>query len=262
MRRERHGAPPGAPSRRAAYARLVLRIIDARTAEAAPAVPARRAPTRVEAHAPGRDATALRVLLVADLLVRALELDGTPVWAVLTGAEDGARLRKDAAALGIRPFEDGDAAGRGPGTGQGVRVVGEGEGGGLPEVATVAVAPVDPAEPSLADPDALRLALLERHHHARVELGAAALDEARDTLARWRRAVADWARHPSRPVPNDVRDRLRAAWEDDLDAPGVLRVLRAVESDPGLADGARFEICAYADRFLGLHLTRDVGTAY
>ena len=27
-------------------------------------------------------------------------------------------------------------------------------------------------------------------------------------------------------------------------------------------DGARFEICAYADRFLGLHLTRDVGTSY
>ncbi|CAM5264651.1 hypothetical protein SVIOM342S_06141 [Streptomyces violaceorubidus] len=29
-----------------------------------------------------------------------------------------------------------------------------------------------------------------------------------------------------------------------------------------LPDGARFEICAYADRFLGLRLTRDVGTSY
>ncbi|MFA3878781.1 hypothetical protein ABS735_34920 [Streptomyces sp. MMCC 100] len=203
-------------------------------------------------------------MLVADLLVRALELDGTPVWAVLTGTEEAERLRKDAAALGIRPFEDGDTAGHGPGTGQSVRVVGERGGGSgqAPDAATVAVAPVHPAGPDLADPDAVRLALLERHHRARVELDAAALDEARDTLARLRRAVADWARHPSRPVPAEVRDQLRAAWEDDLDAPGVLRVLRQVETDPDLADGARFEICAYADRFLGLHLTRDVGTSY
>ncbi|OSC53016.1 hypothetical protein B5181_38275, partial [Streptomyces sp. 4F] len=97
------------------------------------------------------------------------------------------------------------------------------------------------------------------HHHARVRLDPAALDEARATLARWRRAVAAWARQPSRPVPGEVRDRLRAAWEDDVDAPGVLRVLRRVETDPGLPDGARFETYAYADRFLGLHLARDVG---
>ncbi|MGX1031849.1 hypothetical protein [Streptomyces sp. SAI-097] len=242
----------------------MLRIIDARTGEPAPAAPARRAPTRVEAHVAERDATALRVLLVADLLARALELDGTPVWTVLTGAAARDRLREDAAALGIRPFEDG-AAGHGPGTGQGVRVVSEavaeGAGGSedAPGAATVAVAPAHPAAIDLADPDAVRLALLVRHHHARVDLDAAALDEDRDTLARLRRAVADWARHPSRPVPGEVRDRLRAAWEDDLDAPGVLRVLRRVETDPDLPDGARFEVCAYADRFLGLHLTRDVG---
>ncbi|MFJ6072043.1 hypothetical protein ACIQFU_14570 [Streptomyces sp. NPDC093065] len=237
----------------------MLRIIDARTGEPAPA--ARRAPTRVEAHAPGCDATALRVVLVADLLVRVLELDGTPAWGVLTGAEKGGRLRKDAAALGIRPFEDGDA--HGAGTGQSVRVVGEGGSGeAAPDAAIVSVAPVRPAVSDLTDPDAVRLALLERHHHARVGLDAAALDEARGTLARWRRSVADWARHPSRPVPGEVRDRLRAAWEDDLDAPAVLGVLRQVETAPDLADGARFEICAYADRFLGLQLTRDVGTAY
>ena len=261
----------------------MLRIIDARTGEPTPAAPARRAPTRVEAHVRGHDAGALRVLLVADLLMRALELDGTPAWAVLTGTAEPDRLRKDAAALGIRPFEDGAATGHGPGTGQGVHVVAEATAAGAAELVAegedeggaegdedahdetaVAVAPVRPAaldlDSDLADPDAVRLALLERHHHVRVELDATALDEARDTLARLRRAVADWARHPSRPVPVEVRDRLRAAWEDDLDAPGVLRLLRRVETDPDLADGARFEICAYADRFLGLHLTRDVGS--
>lgn len=237
----------------------MLRIIDARTEEPVLAAPARRGPTRVEAHAPGSDTTALRVLLVADLLVRALELDGTSAWALLTGEREQRRLRKDAAALGIRPFEDGGDAGSGPGAGQAVHVV-RGD-GAAPAGTTVAVAPVDTTgqTPADADPDALRLVLLERHHHARVELDAAALGDARDTLARWRRAVATWARQPSRPVPGEVRDALRAAWEDDLDAPAVLRILRRVESDPNLPDGARFEICAYADRFLGLHLTRDLG---
>ncbi|MFI8950457.1 hypothetical protein ACIGO6_28520 [Streptomyces sp. NPDC053750] len=236
----------------------MLRIIDARTAEPVPAAPARRGPTRVVAHPPGHDTTGLRVLLVADLLVRALELDGTPVWVLVTGAEDRTRLRAEAAALGIRPFEDGGVAASGPRTGQTVHVVREG--GAAPDGATVAVAPVDPAGRIPADPDVLRLALLERHHHARVELDATVLDEARDTLARWRRAVATWARQPSRPVPGEVRERLRAAWEDDLDAAGVLRVLRDVETDPDLLDGARFEVYAYADRFLGLELTRDLGT--
>ncbi|MGW8741799.1 hypothetical protein [Streptomyces sp. WAC 04229] len=232
----------------------MLRIIDARTAEPTAAAPARRAPTRVVAHAPEGDTTTLRVLLVADLLVRALELAGTPAWALLTAAREPGGLRERAAALGIRPFEDGGA---GPDTGQSVHV--QRAGGTVPDGVTVAVAPVHPAAPDLTDPDAVRLALLERHHHARVELDATALDEARDTLARLRSAVAAWARQPSRPVPAEVRDRLRAAWEDDLDAPGVLRVLRGVETDPHLPDGARFEICAYADRFLGLHLARDLG---
>ena len=72
-------------------------------------------------------------------------------------------------------------------------------------------------------------------------------------------AVADWARRPSRPVPDEVRADLRAAWEDDLDTAGVLGALRAAEADPGLVDGARFETYAYADRLLGLDLARDLG---
>lgn len=238
----------------------MLRIVDTRTGQSLPAAPARRAPTRVAVHAPVADATALRVLLVADLLVRALELDGTPAWASLNGPPDPDRLLARAAALGIRPFEDGDAPGSVPGAGRtAVHVLGED--GPAPDGATVAVAAVHPAALGLDDPDALRLALLERHHHARVELDAAVLGTARDTLAHWRGAVARWARQPSRPVPAAVRDRLRTAWEDDLDAPAVLRTLRRVESDPDLPDGARFEICAYADRFLGLQLARDVGTS-
>ncbi|MBK3638614.1 hypothetical protein JHN52_38365, partial [Streptomyces sp. MBT97] len=56
------------------------------------------------------------------------------------------------------------------------------------------------------------------------------------------------------------RARLRSAWEDDLDLPGVLRILRGVEdAGPELPEGARFETYAYADRLLGLDLLRGVG---
>ncbi|MFJ4628843.1 hypothetical protein [Streptomyces sp. NPDC088847] len=296
-----HGPSP-------AYAQAVLRIIDVRTGEPVEAAPARRGLTRVQAHASGLDATALRVLLVSDLLVRALELGGTPVWSLLTGDRQQAELRAAAGALGIRPFEDGTDLGSGSGLGEaqvlhvmaggaetggggpvseaaGGGPVSEATGGGPVSEATgvtpasettgvtrtsettgravVAVAPVESptaAAPDLSDPGALRLALLSQPRDLPVRLDAEALDEARRTLAQWRGAVADWARRPSRPVPDEVRVELRTAWEDDLNVPEVLRVLHRVETWPDLPDGARFETYAYADRLLGLELTRDIGS--
>ncbi|WP_329341667.1 hypothetical protein OG866_37255 [Streptomyces sp. NBC_00663] len=252
----------------------MLRIIDARTGDPIEAAPARRGLTRVEVHVPGLDGTALRVLLVADTLVRALELGGTPVWALLDSAEQRPEVRAAAAALGVRPFEDGREVGRGLGGAQAVHVVAEDSTAPDPEgirVAVAAVAAVDgPAEGAGgavgavglsaegAEPDVLRFALLSRRRDRTARLDATALQDAHDTLVRWRRAVAAWAREPSRPVPDEVRGELRAAWEDDLDVPGVLRVLREVESSD-LPAGARFETYAYADRLLGLELTRDLG---
>ncbi|MEU5365102.1 hypothetical protein ABZ354_16780 [Streptomyces sp. NPDC005925] len=334
----------------------MLRITDARSGELVDAARPRRVLTRVEAHTSGFDPTNLRVLLVADTLVRALELGGTPVWALLSGERDRAELCAAAAALGIRPFEHGtDADARGLGETRVIHVVAEGsrmaekpgaaragrategEGGpgadGDPAVVTgvavagsstagagpnsdgirIAVAPVEQAasgaegtldaeaapgvgaacgvevassvrararadavaasgggavsgaaeaaDPTAKEPDpaALRLALLMHPRSAPCRLDPAALRDARDTLARWRRAVADWARLPSRPVPDDVRARVRAAWEDDLDVPGMLHVLRDVEGDPELPDGARFETYVHADRILGVGLARDLG---
>jgi hypothetical protein len=249
-----YGPPP-------AYAQAVLRITDARTGEPVEAAPARRGLTRVEAHASGLTPTTLRVLLLSDLLVRALELGGTPVWSLLTGEHEQPELRAAARALGIRPFEDGGDLGSGLGEAQVLHVATEGAeptGGVL-----VAVAPADSpttSAPDLSDPAALRLALLSHPRDLPVRLDAAALEEARGTLAHWRGSVADWARQPSRPVPDEVRAELRSAWEDDLDVPEVLRVLRRVETWPDLPDGARFETYAYADRLLGLELTRDIGS--
>lgn len=289
--------------RSAAYAQPVLRILDARTGEPVPAAPARRGLTRVEAHAFGPDPTALRVLLTADLLVRALELGGTPVWATLAAPHRPAELRTAATTLSIRPFEDAHDVTPGLGEAQTLHVTSEtpdASGGGP----VVWVAPVEwtgevmggrgadaaghsgesavghasesapgrapepisqpPAHPALrnlvSDPAALRLALLSVPRGEPVRLDSAALEEAAGRLARWRRAVAGWARQPSRPVPDEVRTRLRSAWEDDLDLPGVLQVLRDVASAPDLPDGARFESYVYADRLLALDLARDVGS--
>ncbi|MFE8948331.1 hypothetical protein [Streptomyces sp. NPDC007856] len=270
-----------------AYAQPVLRILDARTGEPVPAAPARRGLTRIQAHASGPDPTSLRVLLTADLLVRALELGGTPVWATLAAPRGPAGLHTAATTLAIRPFEDAHDATPGLGEAQTIHVTTEipDTSGGGP-VAWVAPMewtgePVggpgaDPAaghvpEPAahptlpdllsgLSDPAALRLALLRVPRGEPVRLGLAVLEEAAGRLDRWRRAVAGWARQPSRPVPDEVRARLRSAWEDDLDLPGVLEVLRDVESAPDLPDGARFETYVYADRLLALDLARDLGS--
>ncbi|MGW3817585.1 hypothetical protein [Streptomyces sp. NPDC005046] len=251
----------------------MLRILDARTGEPIDAARARRGLVRVHAHVPGFGATGLRVLLVADVLVRALEIGGSPVWATLTSAadpadaSDAARLRASAADLGIRPFEDHHDAGPGPAATQTIDVL-------VPEGAAtdgvrLEVAPVGTdgspgteigAGPAPADPTVLRMALLARRRDLPLRLDAGALTEAEGTLKRWRAAVAGWATRPSKPVPDDVRARLRAAWEDDLDVPGVLDVLRSVETSD-LAEGARFETYAYADRLLGLELTRQIGAS-
>lgn len=247
--------------RASAYARTVLRIIDAGTGEAVEAAPARRGLTRVEAHAPALDTTALRVLLVADVLVRALELGGTPVWGLLRADRQQTELRAAAAALGVRPLEDRAAAGPGLGERQVLHVAAEGTpapDGGV-RVAVAAVEPPGGFPVDDTDPAALRLALLSRRRGEPVRLDADALAEAREAVAGWRRAVAGWARQPSRPIPDEVRGRLRAAWEDDLDVPGVLSVLRWVETEPELPDGARFETYVHADRLLGLDLAGDLG---
>lgn len=94
----------------------MLRITDARTGVP---VPLRRGPIRVGVEVRGHDGGALRVLVVADVLARALELGGSTVWSLLDAGRDEDRLRGAAAALGARPFERDRQGGTG---GRGVRV--------------------------------------------------------------------------------------------------------------------------------------------
>ncbi|MFG2420956.1 hypothetical protein ACGFWD_18155 [Streptomyces sp. NPDC048448] len=306
----------------------MLRITDARTGETVDAVRARRGLTRVEAHVERDDLSALRVLLVADVLARALELGGTPVATV---ADPPAALRARADALGIRRAE-GERGGAGPALHVLASASGAPEGPAPGRSASEEAAPMDatsmgansmgansmgstsmgenstdptstdptstdptstdptstdtapagqgpvipaPSDADLdgvrievapvsgtADPSLLRMILLAAPRRQSLDLAAADLDGARETLGRWREAVAGWATRPSKPVPEHVRQELRAAWEDDLDVPAVLEVLRRVEHAEDVPDGARFETYAYADRLLGLELTRDIGTQW
>lgn len=252
----------------------MLRITDSRTGQLVDATG--RGLTRVRPHVEGTLATDLRVLLTADLLARLLEIGGTTVWGVTDTAGIGEELRRCAEALGVRAFESDGRTG--PLAGQVVHVT-AGVGDRVPqdgvrmEVAPVDVTAMEPAGRLLhdsagsadsagTDGTALRLALTAVPRTQPLRLTPDSLANARETLARWRHAVAVWANSPSRPVPNPVRQDLVAAWEDDLDVPAVLGVLERVSTDPEVPDGARFETYAYADRLLGLELTRDIGTVF
>lgn len=255
--------PQGRP---VAYARPVLRITDSRTGQLVDATG--RGLTRVRPHVGGTVATDLRVLLTADLLARLLEIGGTTVWGVTDTAGIGEELRRCAEALGVRPFESDGRTG--PLAGQVVHVVAGGgdrvpQDGVRMEVAPVDATAVESAGRLLRDSDdtdgtALRLALTAVPRTQPLRLTPDFLANAREKLVGWRHAVAVWANSPSRPVPGAVRQDLVAAWEDDLDVPAVLGVLERVSTDPEVPDGARFETYAYADRLLGLELTREIGS--
>ena len=109
------------------------------------------------------------------------------------------------------------------------------------------------------DPLALRLAFLQHRYRQQMNLTWQVIEGAQRTLDRWRSKVAQWADEPSAPIPTDYREQFLAAADEDLDTPRALQVLRAVERDAELPDGARFEFFAWADRLLGLDLARTVG---
>jgi cysteinyl-tRNA synthetase len=109
------------------------------------------------------------------------------------------------------------------------------------------------------DPLALRLAFLEHRFRQQMNLTWDTLEAADKTLRRWRERVAQWANSPSVPASAKYAEAAVTAFENDLDTPTALRELRAVERDPDVPAGAKFETFAYLDRLFGLDLARDVG---
>ena len=264
----------------------VLRLLDARVGSYVEVRPAQSGLLRVCAYLPetaGRtDISWLRVLLVADLLLRAGELRNLQVLTVLVSAgQDPAQLaayERAAGALGIHPpaaranvrdvrmvsdgpidvylvSQDADPGGR---QNELVARVGsahlhgtaddDGIGGG------------DVLAGQGRDPLAIRLALMSLPYYQQADLTEPMLASAHETAAHWQHRVASWAESPSRPIPPPIAETFRAAF-GDLDTSRVLALLHDLTRDPGLPAGAKFETFLYADRVLGLDLPRDIGRA-
>ncbi|GAA3202508.1 cysteine--tRNA ligase [Nonomuraea roseoviolacea] len=109
------------------------------------------------------------------------------------------------------------------------------------------------------DPLAVRMAFLEHHHRRPVALTWDALRAADRAVRHWRARVARWSESPSAPMAAEYVKRVEAAFEDDLDTPGALRVLRELEEDASVSPGARFEAFLHVDQVLGLDLSADIG---
>ena len=262
----------------------MLRLLDARTGSPTEVRPASPGVLRICAHLPqaatGSGLTALRVLLIADLLARTAELGGLQVLTTvqLTGAspDQVAAIEGDADALGIHPpaahgdcrdapsalggpldvYVTGDDAGVGPGpAGLSVSVgaahlVGA---GAYPEAAGGGL-----FAGRRDDPLAVRLALMSFPGHRPANLDDDALTRAGETLGSWRQQVARWAESPSRPIPASIAEAAGSAF-GRLDTVSVLALLRGLLPDDSVPAGAKFETFVYADRILGLDLAREIG---
>lgn len=111
------------------------------------------------------------------------------------------------------------------------------------------------------DPLALRLAFLQHRYRQQMNLTWDALVAADSTITRWRERVADWATQPSSAMPGGIVGAVGRAFADDLDTPRAITILRDLEKDADIAQGAKFEAFAHLDRLLGLDLARLVGRA-
>ena len=109
------------------------------------------------------------------------------------------------------------------------------------------------------DPLALRLFFLTGRYRQQMNLTWEALAAADKRLSRWRSKVAEWAEAQSAAMASTYVQRIRDAFDDDLDTPTALVALGELEKDAGIEPGAKFETFAWADRLFGLDLVREVG---
>jgi hypothetical protein len=261
----------------------VLRLLDARAGSYAEVRPAQSGLLRVCAYLPetagGTDISWLRMLLVADVLLRAAELRNLQVLTVLVSADQDhaqvAAYERAAGALGIHPPTARANVHEAPDGPIDVHLVSQdadlhGSQNGL--VARVGSAHLrgttdhdgavggDVMAGAGHDSLAIRFALISLPYFQQADLTEPMLASAQETASHWRHQVAGWAESPSKPIPPHIAETFRAAF-GDLDTPTVLALLHDLTRDVGLPAGAKFETFLYADRVLGLDLPRDIGRA-
>ncbi|MFC5831615.1 cysteine--tRNA ligase [Nonomuraea insulae] len=109
------------------------------------------------------------------------------------------------------------------------------------------------------DPLAVRMAFLEHRYRQQLNLTWDTLRAADRTVRRWRTRVAEWAESVSAPLSQSHVERVEAAFDDDLDTPAALRILRELERDESVPPGAKFETFLHLDQVLALDLSIEIG---
>jgi cysteinyl-tRNA synthetase len=102
------------------------------------------------------------------------------------------------------------------------------------------------------DPLSLRLCFLENRYRSQMDLSWQSISAAHETIKRWRSKIASWGVLENINADSTVIEFL----ENDLDTPRVITYLRALEKDVGVSDEQKANAFMYADRVLGLDLTR------
>jgi hypothetical protein len=221
----------------------VLQLLGTDNTRATPVRPARPGVLTIWVAAPGRP----RPCVLADLISRIAER--YHLRASVSGPAPA-----DWAALNVHPADVTSA----PPEPLDVAVAPAGEPAGSPAY-RVAPGTAGPVDLSGVDPLALRLALMQRPYRDEVALTRDDLEAADEELRHWRALVKHWALSPSKPMCAQYTGDFLGALDDDLDTPAALRTLSALAADQVIPDGSKFEAFAYADRFLGLDLAREVG---
>jgi len=237
----------------------VLRLYRPETGQSEPLAAGRRGELRIVSSDGPPGLAGLCDLLLPDLIRRAAEWHRLRVASARPAAGDGPGFRQAASALNLRPPDTDDLGSQADvATGEG-RWARSGPATFPTDLGETEQDPLAGLAGRGLDPLALRLVLLGRRYRDPLTVTWAALADASAELDAWRGLVAGWANLPSRPLSAAHRGRIAAAFDDDLDTPAALAVLRDLAADTAVPPGARFETFADADRLFGLDLARDIG---
>ena len=102
------------------------------------------------------------------------------------------------------------------------------------------------------DPLSVRFCFLENRFRSQMDLTWTSIENAGATLNKWRKKMAQWGSGLEEACDSDFL----LAMENDLDTPRAIQRIRTVEKSSQLSDTEKRAIFIYADKILGLDLTR------